>query len=120
MKRPDGVTIIAVYHWLLAVLSVFGICGVIFGMFAAIASGERGVIGALLGLTMALFFVVASVVINVLVGWGLWRLKPWARIAAIVLAIFHLPAFPIGTLIGVLILWYLLADPDAKAAFGVT
>jgi len=112
--------IIAVYHWFLAVLSVLGICGAVFGMFAAVASGERGIVAALFWMMVALFTTVASAAVNALVGWGLWQLKPWARIAAIVLAVLHLPGFPIGTLIGALILWYLLADPDAKAAFGVT
>lgn len=119
MKRPDGVTILAVYHWFLAAMSILGICGAVFGLFATIASGERGVFAALFWMSVGLFTAVASAVINGFVGWGLWGLKPWARIAAIVLAVFHLLGFPIFTLIGALILWYLLADPDARAAFGV-
>ena len=37
--------------------------------------------------------------------------------AAIVLAVLQLLGFPIGTIIGIITLWYLLADDDAKAAF---
>lgn len=119
MRRPDGVTLISVYHWFLAAMFTLGICGVFFGMFSAIAGGERGVIGAVIGLVFGLFFTVAAAITTALVGWGLWNLKSWARMAAIVLAILQLFAFPIGTVIGALIIWYLWQDPDALAAFGI-
>lgn len=120
MKRPDGVTLISVYYWFLAVLFALGICGVFVGLFSSIARGERGIIGAIIGLVFGLFFTVAAALATGAVGWGLWSLKSWARMAAIVLAILQLFAFPIGTVIGALIIWYLWQDPDALAAFGVS
>jgi hypothetical protein len=119
-RRPDGVTILAVYHWFLAALSLLGICGTVCGMFFVIVGKEQDILAALFWMVFGLFVAAMGVVANGLVGWGLWGVKPWARIGAIVLAVLHLPGFPIGTLIGALILWYLLTDPDAKAAFGVT
>jgi len=53
---------------------------------------------------------------NVATGWGLLTLKSWARWAAIVLAIFRLPSFPIGTAIGALIIYYLVQD-EARGVF---
>lgn len=116
MKRPDGVTLIAVYYWFVAAFFTLGICFVPIGVFG----DERGLIGALFALTFGLFFTVAGAVVCAAVGWGLWNVKSWARMAAVVLAILQLFAFPIGTVIGALIIWYLWKDPDALAAFGLT
>ena len=52
-----------------------------------------------------------------LVGWGLWTVAPWARGLALVLAILHLPFFPVGTLIGIGTFWYLGTHDDVRAAF---
>jgi hypothetical protein len=54
--------------------------------------------------------------LSVVVGFGLLKLQNWARWAAIVLAILGLPGFPVGTVIGILILIYLLGD-EARIAF---
>jgi hypothetical protein len=45
------------------------------------------------------------------------RRREWARVGAIVLAIIGLIGFPIWTVIGILILVYLLGD-DGRAQFG--
>jgi hypothetical protein len=55
-------------------------------------------------------------ILNLVVGYGLWILKPWARIGAIALAIVSLIFMPIGTIAGGLILWYLL-KPEVAVAF---
>lgn len=47
---------------------------------------------------------------------GLLEMKNWARWCAIVLAIFSLPGFPIGTIAGILILVYLVKE-DTSALF---
>jgi hypothetical protein len=41
-------------------------------------------------------------------GWGLLKLRPWARVLGIVLAAISLINFPVGTAIGVYGLWVLL------------
>jgi hypothetical protein len=65
--------------------------------------------GMILGTIGMVAVVVASIVTlpNLLAGWGLLRLKPWARILTLVLSFFNLPAFPIGTAIGVYGIWVL-------------
>ncbi len=54
--------------------------------------------------------------LSVITGWGLLGLKGWARWLSIVMAALSLLAFPIGTIIGVLIIWYLLKD-EVRQAF---
>jgi hypothetical protein len=44
--------------------------------------------------------------------------RPWSRIAGLVLAIFLMPAFPVGTVLGILALKGLLGA-DARAWFGL-
>ena len=55
----------------------------------------------------------------VIVGIGLFRLRPWARIGGIVLSIFHLIWVPVGTIIGVYSLWVLFSK-DAERLFTAT
>lgn len=55
-------------------------------------------------------FVVAAA--GILVGWGLLRHQPWARIVAIVLGIISLFHPPFGTALGIYTLWVLLPDPS--------
>jgi hypothetical protein len=53
-------------------------------------------------------FIVAAC--GILVGWGLIRLQPWARMAAIVIGIVALLHPPFGTALGIYTLWVLLTD----------
>jgi hypothetical protein len=53
---------------------------------------------------------------GVIVGWGMLRYRPWARILGIVFAFFDLPAFPLGTALGVYTLWVLL-NPQVAEMF---
>ncbi len=115
----DGVKLVAVYHFMLAGLFLLGTVGVaipalftgVIGVTnepdALIASVILAIIGALL-MTFTLLFLI--------VGYGLWTRRQWARIAAIVLAILTLFGFPIGTFIGALIIWYLVR-PEVAADF---
>jgi len=55
----------------------------------------------------SLFIVAAG---GILVGWGLLKHQPWARMAAIVLGIVSLLHPPFGTALGIYTLWVLLSD----------
>lgn len=120
-QRPDGVTLIAIWHFIAALFGLLGLCGLSIGLIAVWTS--PGPQQDTLIATVALMFAALAIILIfgafAVVGWGLWNLKSWARMAAIVLGVVQLPGFPIGTIIGALTLWYLLSDPDAKAAFGV-
>jgi len=70
---------------------------------------------------LAFFWIVGEVLIvigilDIVIGWGLWNLKRWARTFAIVLAVIGLIGFPIGTVISIVTLWYLF-KPEIKACF---
>ncbi len=52
-----------------------------------------------------------------LAGWGLLTKKSWSRVLAMVLAILGLFLFPIGTIVGIYVLWVLTSEP-AAAYFG--
>ncbi|HXY23746.1 MAG TPA: zinc ribbon domain-containing protein [Candidatus Acidoferrum sp.] len=55
----------------------------------------------------SLFIVAAG---GIVVGWGLLKHQPWARVAAIVLGIVSLLHPPFGTALGIYTLWVLLSD----------
>jgi hypothetical protein len=81
----------------------------------ALAEGIGGLIPTTIFGIITLAFMAISI-LNLIVGYGLWILKPWARIGAIALAVVGLIFFPVGTIAGALTLWYLL-KPEAATAF---
>jgi hypothetical protein len=143
MGRPTGVTVIAVLYFLGAALLVLGGIGMMVGggFIATLISqsGQQGsgagagIFGAL-GAVAGIFFLVFAA-IDFLVGWGLIKLKGWARIIAIVFAVLG----ALGSLFGLLgifshfaafillwtvvrlaifgwMIWYLV-QPNVSAAF---
>lgn len=147
MNRPVGVTIIAILQFLGAAFLILAGIGLIVGggMLGAIISSSMGqnsqvsgpgLTGFMAGLGAVLavvFFVFAC--IAVLLGWGMWNLKNWARIVTMVLCcigilfgalglLFALVRFNIFSMVFIcirlaingLIVWYLL-QPNVKAAF---
>jgi hypothetical protein len=118
-ERPDGVSIIAIYYVFFAVLNLIGTCAILF--FALVPAmdttgGGPGLIASVIGIGIAILFVAAGGLLGLAAGFGLVRLKSWARILAIVLAVPTLLGFPVGTVIGGLIIWYLL-KPEVKEVF---
>lgn len=135
MTRPTGVTILAVLDFIGAAGCVLlGILFMVGGTFAGAAAGSNtqggaaafgflAGLGAFMGVAMFIGAAIAA-----LVGWGLWKLKGWARIVTIVLAALGAAVnllgivthFNVGGLIGLaidgLILWYMF-QPNVKAAF---
>lgn len=112
---------------LFVVFGVFGVLGaffssILFGVLASIVGASAGegapLGGALLGLTgialSVMLFLLALP--SIIAGWGLWTLRPWARILAIILGAISLIKFPIGTLFGVYVL-VILFRKDTEALF---
>jgi hypothetical protein len=114
MKRPEAVSLIAIYHFVMSIPFFIGTCALLFAVVPILLTVEsQEVFWPLFGIGIGLFFCLLFALAFLLVGIGLW---PWARWGAIVLAVLSLPAFPIWTVIGALIIWYLLQD-EAKQAF---
>jgi hypothetical protein len=67
----------------------------------------------LVGTAIVTFLVVLSLP-GILTGIGLLRLRPWARIAGIVLSILHLMMIPFGTIVGVYGLWVLFSKETER------
>lgn len=99
MKRPKGVTILALLNIVTAVFTL--VVGVLFGLGVALAgvglglvaqrSHEnpfgQGVAGG--GIVLGMFAVVLAIVfalVSIVVGIGLWRLWNWTRILTIVVS----------------------------------
>jgi hypothetical protein len=109
-------------------------CGAM-GLMAAVLlvflfGGAAGIVGAsgdpqasiavpiigLTGMALVMFLLVMSLP-AVITGIGLLRLRPWARIAGIVLSIIGLIMIPFGTIVGVYGLWVLFSK-DTERLFG--
>ena len=117
-RRPDEVLIIAIYHFFEAAMLLLGLLGIGVAGFAILfaAANEPEIVIPLGFLAIGAMFLVLFAILNVAVGWGLLRMQNWARWAAIILSVLRLPNFPIGTIIGGLIIYYLVQD-KAKALF---
>ena len=119
MKRPDGVTAIAVWYFVDAFFTLMFACTLIALPFSGVFSDigdPTGEFFVTFGVTCAVVFVLLSAIALLVAGLGLLRMKQWARWLAFIMAILSLFVFPIGTVIGVLIIWYLLKD-DVREAF---
>ena len=110
---PQGVKISGYIFLGLGVLNLLAFCGV--GVFLGItaSSGEQD---SLIGLSVALCLTLIFTALYAAVGYGLLKLQSWSRIAAIVLAILSLCSFPIGTILGGAVLYFMF-QPEAQEAF---
>ncbi len=138
--RPTGVALIALYHFLSALVLVLLAVSLVVGgtvlgaMFAAGHSSPLAGMGLLVGMVGAVFFLFYAAIAGV-AGYGLWTLREWGRILSIALAVlslvFSLPGLLMmglhlnlffGTYrlvriaISILVIWYLM-QPPIKAAF---
>ncbi|UCD99530.1 MAG: hypothetical protein JSV42_02025 [Chloroflexota bacterium] len=119
MKRPDGVTVIAVWYFVQAFLLLILACTLLAIPASGVIADINDPIGefwVIFSLTCGEIFIVLTGIALVFAGWGLLRMKQWARWLAFVLGIFSLFAFPVGTVIGALIIWYLFKD-EVREAF---
>jgi hypothetical protein len=102
---------------LFALLLVF-VFGGAAGIVGASGDPQAGIAVPIIGLTgMALItFLVILSLPSVIVGIGLLKRRPWARIAGIVISIMSLIMFPFGTVVGVYGLWVLFSK-DTEPLF---
>ncbi len=118
--RPDKVTVIAVWFGINAAISLFLVAAVLF-VFPAFVEREiaddpeRGML--IFARFFGVFLFGGFGVLDIAAVVGLLRLREWGRWLAIVLAILGLILIPVHTIVGALIIWYLLSD-EAKHAFG--
>lgn len=118
-SRGDGLTLVAGYHFVVAALFLLGT------IVMMIPTGILGIVSvvedpdAMIAMFIVGFIAIITLVLCLLylaVGYGLWTLKSWARVAALALAVVSLFGVPIGTITGGLTLWYLM-QPEVAAKF---
>jgi hypothetical protein len=118
-ERDDWLTLIAAYHFLIGGLFLLATLVMMLPTFILGIVGISGEFGAFIGMFAVGLIAIVILLLCLLylsVGYGIWTLQPWGRISAITLSIISLFFFPIGTIIGGLILWYLL-KPEIAIRF---
>jgi len=122
-SRPDGITLLSMLFWILAIFAIIGGLFMIGAKNAIIdiMKEQPDVPRSMIELVDSVMIVMGVIslifsILYIITGLGLWTLKPWARVIAIALAIISLLSFPIGTIIGIIVLWYLF-KPEIKEAF---
>ena len=122
-KRPLGITIIAILLFISAVIEIIG------GISSVIGTTPTGTMSdVLLG-----WFPLAMGVIELVLAWGLWTLKPWAywgtllvEIVNILIHFFGFLGLPrthsalaviSGGIVSIIIVIYLLVDRNVRRAF---
>jgi hypothetical protein len=85
------------------------------GMIALLVEGDAVPLGilTLIGGSVAAFLFVLSAP-GIVGGIGLLKLKPWARYLVLILGVFNLFNFPVGTLVGIYTLVVLLLNKTAE------
>ena len=110
------VNLIAAYHFLVGGLTLIAAGAVVVLPVAAVIAEESAFLARLpgwfLGVTLLAGATLLAAIagLNLALGWGLWQIKPWARLGAMIVAIFRLPLVPVGTIAGGAILYVLLQD----------
>jgi len=117
MKRPAGITLIAVWHLLNGALFALGALLVVVLPAPLLWQGTDRVesFWPLWGLLIGLICLGGASLLGFVAGWGLLRMHEWARWLSIGLALLGLPLFPIGSVVGALIIVYLLQSPVSEA-----
>lgn len=117
MRRPDAITLIAVWDFFCAVTALIGIGAIILIVFPLV-SDLQGIsrVSTFFGLYVGIFFIACYIAISVIAGIGILRGQDWGRILCIIQACLGMISVPIGTTIGILILVY-LGKLEAKEYF---
>jgi hypothetical protein len=118
-RRPEFVTLIAVYQFITAAILFLLSCLIPVLVFPSIfvyIDRSDEIFLAIGVATGALALTVGFGLASIVVGYGLLRMRNWGRLGAIVLAAFALIGFPIWTVVAVLVLVY-LTSTEAREAF---
>lgn len=112
---PQGVKISGYLFYGGALLNFIGFCAMLgaVGMFATSPDSDAAVFAGVLAVSSC--FVLLLAVFYGVIGYGLLQMKSWARIAAIILAILALCNFPLGTIIGGIVLYFMFQEEAVEA-----
>ena len=118
------VKVLGVLQIALGIMTLMGaaVLSVVFGLGASAVTAaantdpDAAVALPFIGITgLALvIFLIALALPGIIIGIGLLRPRPWARIAGIVLSILSLMMVPFGTIVGVYGLWVLFSKETER------
>ncbi|HEX7496411.1 MAG TPA: hypothetical protein VF349_07235 [Candidatus Limnocylindrales bacterium] len=125
MRRPVGVTILAILAGLFGAVSILAGCALLALTFSVKDAGTTGFAGLIGVVGIGLF--IGGIPFCVL-SYGAWKLRPWAWPLALVVAVLHVGASfallrvsPLEAILGIAIfasLIYYLWQPHVRRAFG--
>ena len=110
------INLVAAYYFIVGGLLAILALAILIGPPAAAMLDASAFLARLPGWFLAVGVLGAALAIGVVaaaflaIGWGLWQLKRWSRMAAMVAAIFQIPFVPIGTLAAGAILYLFMQD----------
>ncbi len=117
MRRPDLLILIAVWEFISAFGAFIGIIAISVFAFPAVSSLHGiGSVGGIFGLSVAVLVLLFYLSIALAGGIGLLGRKEWGRILSLVHAALSLLSIPFGTIIGILIIVYLI-KPEIRDYF---
>ena len=110
MKRPDLLLLIAIWEFITAFGALIGISAIAVFAFPEAIDPFVGpaIPGAIFGLSIAILVLLCYVGLAVAGGIGILQGKEWGRVLSIVHAALSLFVFPVGTVIGILSIIYLI------------
>ena len=112
MKRPDLLLLIAIWEF----IGAFGVAVGIAAIAVFAIPSVSGELGAIFGLSIAIFVLLCYLLLALAGGIGLLKGYEWGRIISIVHSVLSLFWIPFGTVIGVLALIYLFRS-DVREYF---
>ena len=118
MKRPDLLILITVWQFITAFFALVGICAIAVFVFPDAVGPLWGqaLAGVIFGLSISILVLLVFTGIAISGGIGILRGQEWGRVMGIIHAALSLIAFPIGTIIGILVIIY-LAKPEVSEYF---
>ncbi len=120
MRRPDELILIAVWEFITAAGALIGMSAIFIFAFPEVRH-LQGVdnVAAVFGLIIAVIFLFFTSSLAVVAGFGLLAGKEWGRVMSIAYATFSLLRIPFGTIVGILVIVYLI-KPQIREYFEPT
>lgn len=110
MQRPTVVSVLAILNFVAA--GLYFIASLALSFVTTTLNESEPKVPFMIFVAVCVPFVI----LHVLAGIGLWKLRPYGRTLQIILAILALLSIPIGTIIGIFVLIYMY-KPEVKTLF---
>jgi MFS family permease len=118
MKKPDMLLLVIVWQFLSAFLALIGLLSVAIVAFPDATASMWGsaLPGFIFGIGIVVLILLSYIIISIIAAVGIIKNKDWGRIMGIVQAALSIFGPPLGTIVGILILVYLLR-PEVEEFF---